>query len=140
MQRLFSSFPAGWPGLGLLVLRAAVGLSLIVQGGACLTARDLRTWIWLAGLLALAIGAALLIGLLTPVASALAALDGVGVALSWLPSPVSEGLGGAQATVFLVVMAAAVALLGPGAYSLDARWFGRREIVIPRRPGEGETE
>jgi hypothetical protein len=28
-------------------------------------------------------------------------------------------------------MAVAVALMGPGAFSLDARLFGRREIVIP---------
>jgi uncharacterized membrane protein YphA (DoxX/SURF4 family) len=34
------------------------------------------------------------------------------------------------ATIFLIVMAAAVLLVGPGAYSLDARLFGRREIVI----------
>jgi len=27
--------------------------------------------------------------------------------------------------------AAVIALLGPGAYSLDARLFGRREIVFP---------
>jgi hypothetical protein len=25
-----------------------------------------------------------------------------------------------------------VALLGPGAFSVDARLFGRREIVVPR--------
>lgn len=132
MQRLFSSFPADWPGLGLLLLRAAVGVSLVIRGGACLAARDQETSAWVIGLLVLATGAALLIGLLTPVAGALAALDGVGVALSWLPSPVSDGLGGAQAAVFLAVMAVAILLLGPGAFSLDARLFGRREIVIPR--------
>jgi uncharacterized membrane protein YphA (DoxX/SURF4 family) len=27
----------------------------------------------------------------------------------------------------------ALLFLGPGAYSVDARLFGRREIVIPRR-------
>jgi hypothetical protein len=29
-------------------------------------------------------------------------------------------------------MAVAVALLGPGAFAVDARLFGRREVVIPR--------
>jgi len=30
-------------------------------------------------------------------------------------------------------MAAAVVLLGPGALSLDARLFGRREVTIPEK-------
>lgn len=84
------------------------------------------------GLLGIATGASLLIGFSTPVAGALAWLLSLGVALSWLPSPTSGGFGGAAATTFMVAMAAAVLLLGPGAYSLDARLFGRREVVIPR--------
>jgi hypothetical protein len=32
----------------------------------------------------------------------------------------------------IAVVAAAIVLLGPGAYSIDARIFGRREIVINR--------
>ena len=35
------------------------------------------------------------------------------------------------AALVLIVDAAALALLGPGAHSLDARLFGRREIFIP---------
>ena len=130
MQRLFSSFPAGWPGLGLLLLRAAVGVSLIVQGGAYLAGRGQVIWMQAAGLLAFVIGASILIGFLTPVAGVLAALDGAGMALSWLPLPIPDGFGGATA-VFLVVISVAVLLLGPGAFSLDARLFGRREVVIP---------
>lgn len=35
-------------------------------------------------------------------------------------------------------MSLALLMLGPGAFSLDARLFGRREIIIPegRRPPE----
>jgi hypothetical protein len=35
------------------------------------------------------------------------------------------------ATFFIVIMAAVIGLLGPVAFSVDARLFGRREIIIP---------
>ena len=38
-----------------------------------------------------------------------------------------------------VLMPLALALLGPGAYSIDARLFGRQEIVIPRASGTSGT-
>lgn len=132
MQRLFSSFPGGRPGVGLLLLRATVGLALMVQGGAWLTGGQSRSGAWAVGPLVLMTGALLLIGCLTPVASFLAGLISVGLALSWLPWLIPDVLGGVPATIFLVVMAAAIFLLGPGAFSLDAHWFGRREVVIPR--------
>jgi uncharacterized membrane protein YphA (DoxX/SURF4 family) len=37
----------------------------------------------------------------------------------------------ALAAFNLAAISAALALLGPGAFSLDARLFGRREIIIP---------
>ena len=124
MQRLFSSFPRGSPGLGLLLLRMAVGVSLAVHGGACLAGEEQGRWALVAGLLEILVGAALLIGFLTP----LAALASLGLTL---PPLTPNAFGGIPATIFLTVMAAAVLLLGPGAFSLDARLFGRREIVIP---------
>lgn len=44
---------------------------------------------------------------------------------------VLQGVGWAPETAVLALMAGALVLLGPGAYSGDARLFGRREVIIP---------
>lgn len=131
LQRLFPSFPHGWPGVGLLLLRAAVGLSLALQGVSGLAGGNRGAWTWTAGLVALATGASLLLGFLTPVTGSLAALASLSVLLSLLPPALLDLPGGAPGAVYLAVMATAVLLLGPGAFSIDARLFGRREVVIP---------
>lgn len=134
MQRSFSTFPGGWPGAGLLLLRTTVGLTALVQGAVNLSASGNSTLgARLVGLGAVVSGIALLLGFLTPVAGALIGLGSAGLALSWLPVPAPSPplLDSWLATVFVVIMAAVIVALGPGAFSLDARLFGRREIVIP---------
>jgi len=137
MQRLFSTFPDGPPGAGLLLLRAAIGGSLLVLGGIHLVPQA-GGWSLAIGLVAAVSGASLLIGFLTPL-GVLAGLVAIGLALVW-PSPACRALpNGKLAALLLAVFTAAVALLGPGAISLDARLFGRREINIPRaRNGDPE--
>lgn len=140
LRGLFSlTFPNGRTGIALLLLRGAVGLSAVIQGGAYLFGNGnstLRTWV--VGLLVTVAGASLLIGLLTPIACILIGLCSVGLALSWLPTPVPNLFETNLSLLFVVVMTTTLVLSGPGAFSLDARLFGRREIIIPRtsRPPE----
>ena len=108
-----------------------MGCLLIVQGiGYVQTANDSLVPRGLA-VLAFAGGAFLLAGLMTPLVPVLVAATNIGIALSWLPLP-GEGLfDGYVAIINLIVLSIAIALLGPGAFSLDAWMFGRREITIP---------
>ncbi len=137
LQRLFSAFPGGWPGVGLFLLRAAIGLVAIIQGVFYLTAdahSALEMWL---GLLGIAAGAALLAGFLTPVAGVVVALGALGAALSVLPAPAPNLLDAKLSLIFAAIITVAIVFLGPGAFSMDARLFGRREIIIPpstRRP------
>jgi uncharacterized membrane protein YphA (DoxX/SURF4 family) len=134
LQRLFSAFPGGSPGVGLLLLRVAVGVTAVVQGGSYLTDPGSGSAARLAGLIVIASGVSLLIGFLTPVAGVLMALATIGIARSWVP-PATSNLFNTPLPAFLVVIiAAAITLLGPGSLSVDRRLFGRREIIIPHSP------
>lgn len=82
-------------------------------------------------------GVFILIGFLTPIVSLLAALE-CAATLVWTTLP--WGLLSSNFVVFrLIAMFAAIALIGPGAFSVDAHIFGWKEIVIPsatQRRGE----
>jgi uncharacterized membrane protein YphA (DoxX/SURF4 family) len=125
-------FPGGWPGVGLLLLRAGVGVTVTVQGGIHLVEGvNLRIVGWMVGLLGVACGVSLLTGFLTPLASILAGLGATSVALSWLPAPTPNLFEDKLTIILVVIMTTSIFLIGPGAFSIDARLFGRREIIIP---------
>lgn len=139
LQRLFSTFPGGRPGIGLLLLRATVGLTAIAAGVFYFSGQpDPVLGKWILGLVLTASGATLAIGFLTPFAGLLVGLCFLGVAISWFPAPAWGVHDGRVVAFGIVITAAAISLLGPGAFSLDGRLFGRREIVIPpsSRPPE----
>jgi uncharacterized membrane protein YphA (DoxX/SURF4 family) len=140
---MFSTFPHGWPAAALLLLRAAAGVVLIIQGASSFGSKYESGFPFLGvALLTITVGALLLIGFLTRFAAVLAVLAALGSMFLRFPAP---GVGLFEPGLFesglfetriiaalVVVIAVAVACLGPGAFSVDARLFGRREIIIPR--------
>ena len=123
MQRLFSTFADGWPGTGLLLLRLLTGTALIHFGIANLReAPPLATVV----LQSIGVGAGILLlaGLWTPVAGGLAAIVKVLIAFSRYFSH----SGDPSIPLMQAVLGAALAMVGPGAWSIDARLFGRKRI------------
>jgi uncharacterized membrane protein YphA (DoxX/SURF4 family) len=119
LQRLYSTFPCGLPGAGLVLLRAAVGIPLVYAGLRTVASSS-------PGILEIvpAGGAILLlIGLWTPLAGALIAAAELSLAVRNPAEPWTY--------IHLAAMGAALAMLGPGGCSLDARLFGRKQIQIP---------
>ena len=108
------------------------GLTLLIQGAAYLNDwRNLRFDTLIAVTLDLVGGGSLLAGILTPITSLLVVMGTIGYALSWLPAPSANLLACKLAVIDVIAIATSIAFLGPGAYSLDALFFGRREIFIP---------
>jgi len=81
------------------------------------------------GVLGLAAGGLLVAGFLTPVAGVAVALGTLSAAV--LPAPEPNLLDAKLSLIFAGIMTVAIVFLGPGAFSMDARLFGRREIIIP---------
>jgi len=137
---MFSTFPDGWSGAGLLLLRATVGVGLIVQGTAYFRDnRDLGLLILVVAGLMIAVGALLLTGCLTRFAAVAAAAISVVSMFSWLPDPRVGMFETGMTAALAIVIAAAVICLGAGAFSVDARLFGRREVIIPRNVHETDV-
>jgi hypothetical protein len=119
------------PGIVLLLLRAVFGITLLIQGGFYLREPDPAPGARFAGLTALAAGGLLPIGFLTPIAGAVAAVSAIGIGLSLLPVCAPTLFDAPTRVVFALTILLAIIVLGPGAVSVDARIFGRREIIIP---------
>lgn len=135
LHGLFSAFPAGFPGAGLLLLRVVVAAALVGHGSLCLLSSDRITLaLSVSSALLLLSGVCLLIGFLTPILSLLAGLECLAIAFSWFPLQLMSPLESKLALAPIIAIAASIALLGPGAFSLDARLFGWKEIVIPPVP------
>jgi putative oxidoreductase len=114
-------FPNGWPGRGLLLLRLGVGILLTHDGLAELMSAS--QWHGMVRQsLATGAGILLLIGSFTPIAGVLVILVELWTALT--------GAASLRTCILLATVGAALAMLGPGFWSIDARLFGRKRIDI----------
>ena len=125
MRRLYSTFAGGWPGAGLLLMRVVVGSALVVRAG-------LRLWtdlppmnVTIPAVLLIGAGTLLIVGLWTPIVGTSIALIEI-----WKMLTVA---GDKSVWLLLGTAAVALAMLGPGLWSIDARLFGWKRIEAPPR-------
>ena len=116
-------FPGGLPGAGLLVLRLAAAIPLLLDGcSGFWGAPDDELY---GRFIAIGVGSLLLAGLWTPVAGGLQAVIEVWTIFARGTVPSMH--------VLLAALGVSLVMLGPGAWSVDARLFGRKRIDIPSR-------
>jgi uncharacterized membrane protein YphA (DoxX/SURF4 family) len=116
-------FPAGTAGAALFILRVSIAVSLLVDGTAHWA---LTNSFWAAALFVLPAGL-LCLGFLTPYCA------GAGLILQLIILAAFHGPDTLHLSLSMV-NCGVLAVLGPGAYSIDARLFGRRIVsVLPRK-------
>jgi putative oxidoreductase len=124
VRRLYSTFAGGWPGMGLLLMRSVIGCVLMVRA-------SLRLWgdpppnITITAVILLVAGFLLVLGLWTPIVG-----TSVAVIEVWkiLTQPGDRWL-----WLLLGTASVALAMLGPGRWSIDARLFGWKRVEAPAR-------
>jgi putative oxidoreductase len=124
VRRLYSTFAGGWPGTGLLLMRLVIGCVLVVRASL---------WLWgdpplnitITAAILLVAGFLLMLGLWTPIVG-----TSVAVIEVWkiLTQPGDRWL-----WLLLGTVSGALAMLGPGRWSIDARLFGWKRVEAPPR-------
>jgi uncharacterized membrane protein YphA (DoxX/SURF4 family) len=125
VRRLFWTFAPGVPGAGLVVMRVVAAAALASEAISGLS-NQLQIGSVGVFVLQMGVGLLLLVGLWTPFAGLL-----VIVLEGWqlFSQPQDR-----WTHILLATLGGALALLGPGAWSVDARLFGWKRINIRNRP------
>ena len=119
MQRLFSNFANGWPGVGLLLQRILTAILLIRCGIPGPTGTPPPASM-IPEIIAACAGILLLLGLCTPIVGTLIAVLELWIAIARVGDP--------WISVILATLGGTAAMIGPGAWSIDARLFGRKHL------------
>jgi hypothetical protein len=119
VRRLFFTFANGPPGIGLLLIRLVVGTAVLAHVVTILRNEPPLGLVLLAASFS-CLGLLLVVGFWTPVAGGLIALGALWDAFA---HPADR-----YYSVMVAVLGLALALLGPGAWSVDARIFGWKRL------------
>jgi uncharacterized membrane protein YphA (DoxX/SURF4 family) len=133
---LVSAYPGGLAGIGLALLRSVIGFTAAWQGALCLATKDAGAAVGIVGGFAVLTGILLVTGFRTRLASFLIASGIAFISLFSFPLPTRDLFDRLVPTLFAETMSMAVVFLGPGAFSIDAYLYGRKEIIIPYRSRE----
>ena len=115
--------------MGLILLRLVTGAGLLRFGISGMR-QDPPPWMFALQIIGVISAIFLLLGLFTPVAGALAA-----VATVWIAIARFSSLAGGDPWITLAqgILAITLTMIGPGAWSIDARLFGRKHIRFSDR-------
>ena len=119
LQRLFSTFADGWPGLGLLLQRILTA-ALLVRFEIFELTRTASSTSTIPLIVAGCASLLLLVGLWTPIVGTVIAVIELWIAVTHINDP--------WIPLILGTLGGTAAMIGPGEWSIDAHAFSRKHI------------